>query len=190
MIFLSTVDARTAIKLLAEEDAHELVGKGEFGKGKGKIAARKHGVAEAVAAADDKNEVRVAGSFPTSKRVCKGKGIEGAASNFKGDDKVVVFNMGEQAFRFFVFEGGNGLFTFLGRVFFVSDGDDFEAMVLCQSLAVFVDGLLPVFFLDFTDAEKGDIHYSFVASPWTPLVFKVAVCIRRFSTVVSSGVTK
>ena len=90
MIFLATVDAGAAVKLLAEEHAHQLVGEGELGKGQGKVAAAQHVVAEAVAAADDEHKVGVSGGLPAAQGVGEGKGVELFAVDFKGDDKVVV----------------------------------------------------------------------------------------------------
>lgn len=180
MIFLATVDAGAAVELFAEEDAHQLVGEGEFGKGQGKVAAAQHVVAQAVAAADDEHEVGVTGGFPAAQGVGEGKGVEFFAENFKGDDKVVVANVLEQPLAFFVFEGGDGFVAVLGRVFFVGNGHDLELVILGQPLAVFVDGALPVFFFDFANAEQGNVHQSCGASVWVSMA----------STAASSGVTK
>lgn len=158
MIFLATVDAGAAVKLLAEEHAHQLVGEGELGKGQGKVAAAQHIVAEAVAAADDEHKVGVSGGFPAAQGVGEGEGVELFAVDFKGDDKVVVAHVFEQPFGLFVLEGGDGFVTFLSRVFFIGNGHNLELVVLGQSLAVFVDGLLPVFFFDFANAKQGNVH--------------------------------
>lgn len=178
MIFLSSVHAGAAVELLTKNDAHELVGEGEPGKGKGEIAAPEDALAEAVAATDDEDEVGVAAHLPAAKGVGEGEGVELFAADLEGDDEVVVFDVLGEALGFFVLEGADGFVAFLSGIFFVGDGDDLELVIFGEALCVFVDGGLPIFFLDLTDAQEGDIHYSLAS-----------VCASRASMVASSGVT-
>ena len=81
----------------------------------------------------------------------------------RDDERIVTYMLGD-AFAFLSFDLPFNSLTGMLRRFLVGHFDDVKLAVSAESFRIFGDGVAQIFFLDFTDGDKGDLHGLFFSS--------------------------